>query len=106
MLFGEKMIKQEKRDEKQPAEKTMLNVTHEDMKKAEMKEVGHNQGRTRSGYLKPKVEEIKAELKKQFESRIGPGMNITVKEVDKITLARPGCVTPPPVVLCKVKKSL
>ena len=48
------------------------------------------------------VEEIKEELRKQFENRVGPGVTITVKEVEKITMVRPGSATPPPVVLSKV----
>ncbi|MFH1100760.1 MAG: hypothetical protein V1726_01825 [Methanobacteriota archaeon] len=48
------------------------------------------------------VDEIKEELQKQFENRIGPGVTITVKEVDNISMVRPGSSTPPPVVLSKV----
>jgi phenylacetate-coenzyme A ligase PaaK-like adenylate-forming protein len=52
------------------------------------------------------VEEIKTEIKKQFEQRIGPGVSITVREVDKITMVRPGSATPPPVVISKVGRTV
>ena len=50
----------------------------------------------------PKVDDMKAEIKKLFEEKIGPGVTISVKEVEKITMIRPGSATPPPVVISKV----
>ena len=50
----------------------------------------------------PKVDEIFNEIKKQYEKKIGQGVIINIKEVDKIKTIRRGSVTPPPVVISKV----
>ena len=50
----------------------------------------------------PAVDVIKDEIRKQFKERIGHGVTITVKEVDRITMVRPGSAIPPPVLISKV----
>ena len=52
--------------------------------------------------LGPSVEELINALKKEFVKRLGTDVTITVREVDKITMVRPGAATPPPVVISKV----
>jgi len=52
----------------------------------------------------PKVSEIKKELKKAFEKKLGEGIKIVVSEVEQITMVRPGSATPPPVAISKVKR--
>ncbi len=52
----------------------------------------------------PNLQDMYAEMKLLFEKRLGPGITIVVKEVKSIVAKREGCVTPPPVVISKVKK--
>ena len=52
----------------------------------------------------PSIDKIKQELQKAFEKKLGEGIKITVKEVDQITMIRPGSATPPPVAISKVKR--
>jgi len=52
----------------------------------------------------PKISEIKEELKKAFENKLGTGIKIIVNEVEQITMVRPGSATPPPVAISKVKR--
>ncbi|MEM4258289.1 MAG: hypothetical protein QXL17_03955 [Candidatus Thermoplasmatota archaeon] len=53
----------------------------------------------------PKLDDIYAELKKQFEQKFGAGVSVTIREVDAILNVRPGTITPPPIVISKVHRS-
>jgi phenylacetate-CoA ligase len=52
----------------------------------------------------PSVDEIFEELRRRYMEKIGGGVEINVKEVDRIVEGRPGSVAPPPVVISKVNK--
>jgi len=52
----------------------------------------------------PKTDKIFNELKKEFVKNIGKNIEINIKEVEKIGNIRENSVTPPPVVLSKVKQ--
>ena len=52
----------------------------------------------------PKITEIKQELKKAFQKKLGKNIKISVSEVKQITMVRPGSATPPPVAISKVKR--
>jgi phenylacetate-CoA ligase len=53
----------------------------------------------------PKLEDIYAEMKNQFEKKFGAGVHVSVREVKEITHVRPGTITPPPIVISKVHSS-
>lgn len=50
----------------------------------------------------PSVETLVDEIKKMYNQKLGKEMNITIREVKKITHVREGSATPPPVVISKV----
>jgi phenylacetate-CoA ligase len=54
--------------------------------------------------LGPRVEELFEEIRKQFEEKLGEDIAIHVREVDKITMTRPGSAVPP-VIISKVNVS-
>ena len=50
------------------------------------------------------VKKLLEELQKRFSEKIGQGVNVTVKEVDKIDTTQPGSAISPPVVISKVTR--
>jgi len=54
----------------------------------------------------PKVDELVKEIKKQFEKKFGKAITITVREVDRIQMTRPGSAIPPPFVISKVNQPM
>lgn len=52
----------------------------------------------------PSFNKIADEIKKEFVKKLGHGIKIKIKEVDQITIIRPGSATPPPVAISKVKQ--
>ena len=53
--------------------------------------------------VEPRVEKISEKLKEEFARKLGNDIRINIVEVDEIREKRPGSISPPPVVISKVK---